>query len=148
MSLKLNDRVTTQQFYKKYKYYSQPKSIHHIKDYKVYKAILKDFFSGLSELIMNDAYTYKIPHGFGRVYIKKYKWVNRPVDWFNTKKYGKVIYHNNNHSGGYGSVWWWSKKGTLAKGLSLYRFKATRTNNRDLAKVMQYSDIYKDYKED
>lgn len=148
MTLNLNNRHTIKDTYKKYKYYDKPKHPHYVSDYKTYRGILKDFFAGLSQMLINESIEYKIPHGLGRLYIKKFKpkRKTRYIDWANTKKYGKRIFHNNEHSSGYAARFYWYKGGTLAKGISLYMFKPTRNNARTLAKAIKYTEVIKDYK--
>lgn len=148
MIKRLNKRVTAKQILREGKYISDKNSPFYIKDKQKRILIAKDFFKGLSQMIVEEAFEYKIPHGLGRIYIRRWrpKRKHMAIDWYNTKKYGKRIYHRNTHSGGYTAMWKWDKWRTLAKGISLYLFTPTRTNHRDLAKAIKEKNLITEYR--
>lgn len=145
---RLNKRIGTPQFFKNNKSVSDPNSPHYISDYRVYKGILKDFFQAISKRIVEDGFDYKIPHGLGRLHMRKWRpgRKKRAIDWYNTKKYGKTIYHNNTHSAGFAAKWKWDKYRTLAKGIRLYLFTPTRTNHRAIAKAIKDRNSIMEYR--
>lgn len=63
------------------------------------------------------------------------------VDWKESKKYGKRIYHLNEHSGGYKYLFYFEQSKVL-KNRTYYTFKVARQNDRYLAKILKNPDIY------
>ena len=104
----------------------------------------------IDELIYNHQ-SFRLPERLGIIYIQKLKipqhLQDRAIDYKNTKKYGKPIYHNNNHSSNYFVKFKWDKASIKLSNKNLYTFKSTRTNNRDLAKHIKQSSSIMDYLE-
>lgn len=62
------------------------------------------------------------------------------IDWVKTKEYKKVIYLVNEHTDGY--KYFFNFKPFNYKNKKYYTFKASRNNNRYLAKILKNPDIY------
>jgi hypothetical protein len=132
--------------------------------YSDYCAVLNKFNKDISKAIMEDAYEYILPNRVGTIRIKKYKpkiqlddegkliTNNLAVDykatnelWRNNeeaKENKKLVYHLNNHSDGYRYVWYYSTYRSNLPNKSLYRFVPTRTNKRELSKLIK-DDTFK-----
>ena len=115
-------------------------------DRTTYKKICYMFNKSICKDVL-DGKIIKLPHALGTLYIKKYKMnLDKPkLDLNETKKAGKKIYHLNFHSDGYQVRWYWSKFNSLMRNLYFYRFKPTRYNSRDLAKIMKQEGGHKRY---
>jgi hypothetical protein len=104
----------------------------------------------INQLIENHE-SFKIPEKLGTLYIQKIKipehLKDRAIDYKNTKKYGKPIYHNNNHSNNYFVKFKWDKSNIKLSNKNIYTFKSTRTNNRNLAKHIKEGHPIMDYLE-
>lgn len=62
------------------------------------------------------------------------------IDWVKTKEYKKIIYLMNEHTDGY--RYFFNFKPFNYKNKKYYKFKASRNNNRYLAKILKNPDIY------
>ncbi len=60
------------------------------------------------------------------------------VDWFNSKKTGKLVYHLNQHSNGYRYRWLWRKGNVTNK--TMYSFTPVRKHIRHVPKAIK---VYK-----
>jgi len=89
--------------------------------------------------------TFYLPGGLGFINVEKFK-SNKPkqekyIDWPNSVKYGKQIYHTNLHSDGYRYriVWWrmWQSNQASKK----YNFVPCRTFKRTLAKLIKEKEV-------
>lgn len=111
---------------------------------KLYKAILKDFFIALKNKILYNAAAIDIPFNLGYIKIQKKKMNltaltrdknNLKVDWAETKKHKKIIYHLNDHRNGCRYKWYWNKKRIRVQNCFPYKFIASRANKRELAMI-------------
>lgn len=143
-------RKTFKDFYLDYKHRYDARSNKYV-DAKEYTKILTCFFDLVSDAIINEAYAYKLPHKLGIIRIKKFKARTPAIDWHKTnaykEKYGidKHIYFTNNHSHGYAARWYWDKRAVKIRNKGLYKFQPTRTNKRDLAKIIKEENTIKKY---
>lgn len=114
-----------------------------------YRSIVKTYYSRSIDHIIYDNLELKLNHT-GNIYIGKVKpklttWEagikpTLPIDWVNTKKHGKIIFHTNAKRFGYVFRIKWNKGGT--KNISLFRFKPERWNfKRYLSNILQNEDI-------
>lgn len=120
-------------------FYSQYITENEYIDYNIYKKILVSYFKKISNILYEDSLIYYIPNSLGMFQITKKQrnidtclFHNSQIDWENTIKYGKKIYHVNEHSDGYRYYFKWFKKGML-RNINCYRFIPTRENKRKLA---------------
>jgi hypothetical protein len=103
----------------------------------------------------------KLPQGFGSIAINKKKQVKKivvkgkekmclAIDWNESRKQGKKIYHLNAHTDGYRYKWFWFKAEAFLPDIYLWGFNATRIGSRTLAKYLKmenspYVHLYKEY---
>lgn len=144
--MKGNKRITLKKIWQTYPHRYNPKHKLYV-DQKTFTDINKDFNLLLSKMIIQ-GHTFHLPSRGGDIRIKKFKSDRRIPDFKKTKElYGeenkllpagqkKVVYCTNKHSDGWAARWWWDKS-KWWRFHSLYRFKATRTNNRELSRQIQ-----------
>jgi hypothetical protein len=104
----------------------------------------------------------KLPHGFGFIAVNKKmlshyknflnkntgkKFINLRIDYNETRKHGKVIYHTNEHSDGYNFKWVWFPKEAKFFLHELYVFNPGRYASRAIAKYVkkpnsEYKELY------
>ncbi len=108
-----------------------------------YRNICIAFNQKLSDTIIEKANEFNVPGRLGLIRIKKFPTRNNSmrVDWAQTKKYNKKIYHLNMHTDGYYYKWYWSKTNAIFKNKSVYSFKPNRTNKRILAKLLKEDKV-------
>ena len=151
---KIQNAYTLQDMYKAYISKYEEDNPYYV-SYDVYKSITTDYFKKVIDILYDQSFDYKLPNNLGRFQIVKKKrnletcMINpSQIDWENTVKYGKKIYHVNEHSDGYRYYFMWDKKGML-RNITKYRFVPTRANKRKLAyyvknRIRDYFE--KDYK--
>jgi hypothetical protein len=133
-----------------------------------YNSICKEFNQLLSDLIIYNAYEFKIPYRIGPIRIRKYKArlkidpvTNKlqtntlPVDYKATKLLWsedeearlnkKKVYILNTHTDGYRCTWFWSKKRCNIPNKSVYQFIPCRRNKRALAEALKLEEQKPDY---
>ena len=115
--------------------------------YKKYRKICESFNKKLIDQILLNAKEFKMPNRLGSLRILK-KEMNYSVgknklkiDWKETNKNKKVIYHLNDHTDGFNYRWFWSKKNAIIKNKTVYSFQATRTNKRKLAGLLKTKQV-------
>lgn len=135
-----------------YKYYTEdiPETSPFFVDYKTYRDICQEFNKSICKYILEESGEFQLPYRLGSLRIKKtkmdYDKINhmRP-DWKKTKEVGKTVYHLNDHTDGYRYRWAWNKSSVVTVGKKLYSFYPTRTNKRELAKLLKDDNNNIDY---
>lgn len=107
-------------------------------DYKIYRGIIEEYYSKMILEIIEKTYELKLPYRFGSIQIIKRKVdVNNltrfGLNWVESVKNKKQIYHLNNHSKGFVYRFKWNKENSLIPNLYFYKFVPSRTNKRKLA---------------
>lgn len=135
---KIQHPYTIQDMYKVYIKDIDEDSPYYV-SYKVYKTVLSLYFKKVTDVLFEESLKFKMPNNLGLFQITKKPrnlktcmTHNSQIDWENTIKYGKKIFHVNEHSDGYRYYFTWEKKGML-KNITKYRFVPTRSNKRKLA---------------
>jgi hypothetical protein len=136
--------------------------------YPEYHKILNSFNKQISEAILKENYEFTMPHKLGVMRIRKYKPILKidketgelkkkglAPDWQATrelwkinetaKEESKVVYHINDHSDGYQYNWYYSTYRSNMVNKSLYRFIPSRTNKRELARLIKDPNFKGDY---
>lgn len=122
---------------------------------KQYAEVLKDFNKEIRNLLLYEAYEYKIPCNLGRISIQKKKVVPTfengvlinpmPIDRKGTKelwikhpefKNIKYMYHTNEHSDGFVAKFYYKKNFAKFVGKGKYFAKATRTIKEKINEIM------------
>jgi len=116
----------------------------------LYRKVIKEYYAKIIESIILNNLEYKF-NRMGSILLTKVKprlttWDDGsikptlPIDWVNTKKYGKLIYHRNNNRYGYTFRIKWVKGKT--DNVSIFKFYPERYNfKRRLAKYLLDEDI-------
>jgi hypothetical protein len=100
------------------------------------KLLLKEALKDIQE-----GNSFKLPLNLGELYIYKKRQKRKPIDWQNTKKYGKYIYHLNLHSDGLIFKYKWNKSKARFINKSIYDFRPSRKNARALAALAKADNL-------
>jgi len=141
----------------------------------VYLNILKDFFSGVTDILILKGAEFTMPFRLGSIRIKKSKVPIRITpdgkldkrrlrpDWnkcralwkelYPDKSWKEVVaikdkpmrYHENKHTDRWQHSWYWDKSTCLVKNNTAYSIDITRSNDRKLAKTLKREDLRLDY---
>ena len=108
-----------------------------------YRNICIAFNQRLSDGIIEQANEFNVPGRLGLIKIKKFPTRNNSmrVDWAQTKKYNKKIYHLNMHTDGYYYKWMWHKRDACFINKSVYSFIAPRKAKRKMAGLLKENKI-------
>lgn len=103
-----------------------------------------EYYLAVVENIIYHDKIFKMPFSVGEIYIRKYKPELEDVkkrtsfiDWKNTAKLGKIVYHLNEHSNGFKFTIKWRKKKNVIRYVEIYKFVPTRYFKRTLAKAIK-----------
>lgn len=126
--------ITLTDFYKDYR--KKYKNTEYHLESAEYKKIVNLITNEILEQV-HQGKKVKLPLNLGELYIIKKIQKKRPIDWVNTKKYNKVIYHNNFHSEGYVYRFKWAKATARFKNKKMYEFRPMRKNSRYLTQLIK-----------
>lgn len=141
---------------------------------KEYRAICYAFLIELSKKIIKESFEYKIPASLGYLRIRKGKLKfqikdgrlkpsKKIIDWGNTRKvwYKKypgltltqikeipdkpLVLYTNEHTNGEVMRWYWNKETCRVKNKTVYLFKPTKTNRKNLKKWINNEFRENDY---
>lgn len=123
-----------------------------------YNKIIGRFNSEVANLILAEAFEFRMPYRLGYLRIKKttvklildrdgkLKKNYLRVDWASTKKMWednpkareekKLIYHLNKHTDGYYFRWYWDKSATNVSNISVYKIIPARKHLRAIAQLV------------
>lgn len=132
---------TTEDYYDSYNKYVEGNQLYYINRH-VFRDIINDYFKYLASEIIDKGRDVRIPARLGYLCVVK----NKPtklnskylqVDFKETKKISKRVFHMNEHSDGYKYKFKWSKLSMILALKNLYELKMTRANKRYLATVIK-----------
>lgn len=85
---------------------------------------MEEFFIALMKKIIYENFTFTMPHKLGQIRVKAFKYnpKSTSIDFYNTKKYNKLIKFLNRHTFGYTYRRWWEKEHVIFKNRSVYHF--------------------------
>jgi len=131
-----------------YKYYKKNVIPELQVDKQTFRKICDEFNKEFIEEILRNSEEIRFPYRLGTLRIKKSKMKyddknKLKIDWAQSKKLGKRIYHLNDHTGGYKYRFYWSKG--IVKNITAYSFIPTRTNTRTLASILKDKERELDY---
>lgn len=137
---KIQNPYTIKDFYIYYRDKIEKNSPYDI-DERLYQQIVYYYFKRMIDLLLVEGECIKLPVRLGNMFISKKKMkmsrlTSGSIDWYNTKKYGKHIYHTNDHSNQYKYYFTWKKVGASIVNIRKYRFVATRDNKRRLGHII------------
>lgn len=130
--------------------------------YDKFKEVIYTYNSLLVTHMLETGEPIKFPFGLGEVVVNKYKpkryridnhgveRINMPIDWAETKKQGKHIYHLNMHTEGYKFYWMWNYWKSRIKHAWMWKFEMARVNSRLLKTYLKkpnskHKDIYREH---
>lgn len=136
---KLKVDVGLKDFYVEYKREAEIKNRKPL-SYTIYSKIIKEFNASVSNRIVYNCETYKMPYRLGLLGVikfhqsfnpeNKYKWA---VDWKASKEYNQIVYFENSDR----YKWRWDKSYSRFKGKKYYAFKATKENRILITRAKQ-----------
>lgn len=140
---KIQDPYTIREIYKQHLEEVEKDSPYNI-PYNTIVSIYKDFYEGVMDNIFEGG-LYHLPHGMGELSIlgkrpKEFKKSNLSVDWANTLKAGKKVYHLNDHSNYIKYSFHWAKARSRMPNKASYRLVMTRDHKRNLATKIKSGD--------
>ena len=131
---------TITDYYLSYKEYIEEGTQYDV-SYTTFRNIVSDYFKYVRDEVMLNSKEVKLPCRMGTLQIvkhqpKEYTGKSLRWDWKSTRELGKPVYYLNEHSGEYKYRFHWQKKDIILKNRSKYMFIASRTNKRELAKII------------
>jgi len=111
-------------------------------DFKTFKKIITTYYLRMLDDVLYKGVEYKFPYRLGKIRVIKRKVdvnnLNRfGIDWTESVKYNKQIYHLNNHTNGFVYRFKWIKENTNVPNLYFYKFVPSRMIKRKLAQVIK-----------
>lgn len=113
-------------------------------DKELFYALCSEFYEQVVEKIVKEDKDFNMPFSVGSLYIRKYqpemsdiKKRTSFIDWKNTAKLGKIVYHLNEHTNGFKFTIKWKKKQNVIRYVEIYKFVPTRNFKRTLAHVIK-----------
>jgi hypothetical protein len=131
-------------------------------DISTFRKVIKDLNTAIRHEIVDNNYDYKLPKRLGIITVRKFKkkiktapnkrvGYNLAPDWKATKKLWEedeearknkiLIRHENRHSNGFTFHIRYTKSIANFKNKSIYRFKPTRTMQRELANNIKENNL-------
>lgn len=134
---KVQNPYTYKEIYKDYIKNKEKDSPYYV-EYSYFVELCNYFYKKVMSNMIKENKPFVFPFSLGTLSILKIKvkpsnLKTLPIDWKNTIKYGKKIYHLNEHSSGYKYVFSWKKKEKRFENKYFYRLIMTRDNKRWLA---------------
>ena len=132
---------TGKDFYKSYIDYVGDNPLYQV-EYRVFRDIINDYFKYLRDELIENGKEIKLPCRLGTLSIvkhkpKEYSGRSLRIDYVETKKVGKVVYHLNEHSNFYKYRYYWNKHNMLNHNKTMYQLIMTRDNKRRLAYIIK-----------
>jgi len=146
---KIQDALTLTHAYKDYSANVKVKSSDFNVSYKTYRRICQEFNKEISRMILEESFVFTIPAGLGKLRIRKFpmslKRDKLHLDYVQTKKLKKAVYHLNEHTNNMAYRWHWDKETAITIGKRTYGFFPTRPNKRRIAELVFSKDYNVDY---
>lgn len=132
---------TGKDFYKSYIDYVGDNPLYQV-EYRVFRDIINDYFKYLRDELIENGKEIKLPCRLGTLSIvkhkpKEYSGRSLRIDYAETKKVSKVVYHLNEHSNFYKYRYYWNKHNMLNHNKTMYQLIMTRDNKRRLAQIIK-----------
>lgn len=113
-------------------------------DYKTMKEIIIESNKEIANCVLEGNDGFSIPLNMGLLVVTSYKPKGKPIDWFNTVKHGKRIYHLN--LGTFSkmiAINWYKIDVKQLAFASIYKFTACRKLKREASKLYKAGLDYK-----
>ena len=138
---------TGHNFYDSYLEYVEDNPLYQV-EYRVFRDIINDYFKYLRDELIENGKEVKLPCRMGTIQIVKHKpntGKSLRIDYAESKKAGKIIYHLNEHSNFYKYRVYWNKQNMITPNKTKYQLVMTRDNKRHLAQIIK--NHIRDYRE-
>lgn len=139
------------------KYLKKKNEKHNIIDAKVHAKVLNDFNKEIRRKIIEECFDFIVPINMGLLNVKKFKpkytidsngkLISKrlAINWEESKKIHKIVYHINKHTDGYKYKFNYSFYRSILPNKSFYKFVPCRTAKRILAKTIKNPDFKGDF---
>ena len=132
---------TIADYYESYCGYVEDNPLYQV-SYKVFRSIVSDYFRYLRDEIIENGKEVKLPCRMGTLSIvkhkpKEYTGKSLRIDYGESKKQGKMVFHLNEHSDFFKYRAYWNKQNMLTKNKTYYQLVLTRDNKRHLAQIIK-----------
>ena len=136
---------TGHNFYDSYSEYVEDNPLYQV-EYRVFRDIINDYFKYLRDELIENGKEVRM----GTIQIvkhkpKEYTGKSLRIDYAESKKAGKIIYHLNEHSNFYKYRVYWNKQNMITPNKTKYQLVMTRDNKRHLAQIIK--NHIRDYRE-
>ena len=141
---------TGHNFYDSYLEYVEDNPLYQV-EYRVFRDIINDYFKYLRDELIENGKEVKLPCRMGTIQIvkhkpKEYTGKSLRIDYAESKKAGKVIYHLNEHSNFYKYRIYWNKQNMITPNKTKYQLVMTRDNNGILLRLSKITlEIIENY---
>ena len=140
---------TGHDFYKSYMEYVEDNPLYQV-EYRVFRDIINDYFKYLRDELIENGKEVRLPCRMGTIQIvkhkpKEYTGKSLRIDYAESKKAGKIVYHLNEHSNYYKYRAYWNKQNMITPNKTKYQLVMTRDNKRHLAQIIK--NHIRDYRE-
>ena len=135
------DSYTIADFYESYCEYTKDNPLYQV-SYKTFRDIVTEYFRYLRDEIIENGKEVRLPCRMGTLSIvkhkpKEYTGKSLRIDYAESKKYGKMIFHLNEETGGFKYRYYWNKQNMLTTNKTHYQLIMTRDNKRYLAQILK-----------
>ena len=136
---------TGKDFYTSYCDYIEDNPLYQV-DYKTFRGVINDYFKYLRDELIENGKEIKLPCRLGTLSVikhkpKEYSGKSLRIDYAESKKLGKMVYHLNEHSNFYKYRFYWKKSDVPLPFKSRYQLIATRHNKRRLAQIVKNREV-------
>ena len=135
------EAYTIADFYESYCEYTKDNPLYQVA-YKTFRDVVTEYFRYLRDEIIENGKEVRLPCRMGSLSIvkhkpKEYTGKSLRIDYAESKKYGKMIFHLNEETGGYKYRFYWNKQNMLTTNKTHYQLIMTRDNKRHLAQILK-----------
>ena len=135
------EAYTIADFYESYCEYTKDNPLYQV-SYKTFRDVVTEYFRYLRDEIIENGKEVRLPCRMGSLSIvkhkpKEYTGKSLRIDYAESKKYGKMIFHLNEETGGYKYRFYWNKQNMLTTNKTHYQLIMTRDNKRHLAQIVK-----------
>lgn len=132
---------TGNSFYKSYMEYVEDNPLYQV-EYKVFRSIINDYFKYLRDQLIEEGKEIKLPCRMGTLTVvkhkpKEYTGKSLRIDYAESKKQGKMVFHLNEETNFFKYRFYWNKQNMLTHNKTKYQLIMTRANKRRLAYLLK-----------
>lgn len=115
--------------------------------YKEAKEILAHANKIIAEVVRDEADGFKLPFGFGYLVPMKYIAATPAVNWKETERIGKTVYHTNMHTDGYSCKIKWFRVGRVNNSHynEVFKFKSYKELSQSVSRAFRDGKPYQDW---